>query len=76
MKMAVILIAMLAAALSVFGQGKQTIQVLALSSESHFEPQTAWRGARWFVNSLVATKTTLYRITCNKEQWVTGWHNG
>lgn len=74
MKKAVIPIAMLAAALSAFGQGKQTIQVLALSSESHFEPQTVWKSARWSVVSLVATKTTVYRITCERTQWMGGWH--
>jgi hypothetical protein len=75
MKRIAIILAMLVP-LPAFGLDKQTMQVLALSSETHFEQQTAWKGARWFVNSLVATKTTRYRITCNREQWVAGWHNG
>lgn len=49
----------------VFGQGKQTVQVVALSSDSYFIPP-AWRAAHWSVISTVATETTVYRIACNR----------
>jgi hypothetical protein len=75
-RLAALFVTFFFAVMPAFAQNKQAMQVLALSSETHFEPQTAWRGARWFTNVLAATKTTLYRITCNKEQWMTGWHNG
>lgn len=75
MKKALLLIAVLAMTLPTFGQDKQSVQVLALDSEAHFEPQSAWKAARRDVNTLVATKTTLYRIVCsNKLGLGGGWH--
>ncbi|MFZ0332624.1 MAG: hypothetical protein WAN10_19100 [Candidatus Acidiferrales bacterium] len=74
MRKAILLIAVLAVMLPAFGQDKQSVQVLALSSESHFQPLTAWKPARLSVISLVATKATLYRITCERTQRLGAWH--
>ena len=61
MRLAALSVMVFFAVMLAFGQDKQATQVLALSSEVHYER------ARWFVNSLVVTKTTLYRITCRAQ---------